>query len=718
MSEGTARLDGENGVWALVGDDAAIIAAISATPPPAQVDLLLNGDPSAAVRAATVSWPLTRHHEDPAYGWLAVFPFRADRQDSLTSVLVRARRNSSLYLLLAAPAPLQVIAAAVAAEKSPGLSSALDSFLDILAAQRSSGRQAAASAFVWAAAESAGYVELIGGEAGELFLQGWATDLPTGRLQVIASVGHARACEFSCGRFERSDLADGAYGFAGILQLPPEIGPDRVAQLAYRSSGGWRKLERYERCTIVPPRETPSHARAILSRITATRAVIDRLLCAAHRFDGRDTVSSLDVPVRIGVDTVVRADSSVLAAGWLLDPLGLVKQVGLCVSGEMVTVNDSWTRQSRPDVTAAFSQDPLFSRLDTTRHGHGFLAFASRAAGGNSDETYFELRFEDRPPAHFPVRVENLPVRRTLARLARSFDPKSVTAAAAIEQQLAPMLRSLPRPAPHVEVRDFGFPKEAPLAIVIGADRRLADVTALLALLALDPDTRGLPIVVAAPNLAVMEVGEEIRRISEFYRLSVRLVGADPIEDVYDAMEAGAAASTARTLVLLSAHVVPGAQGWFSALTAAFRQRRERMIISPTILFDDGSIRWAGNQIQDRQGTRTLVNRFAGLSWHLVEGAEPVEVTTAALDCCVVSRSAFEAAKGFSGSYIGPLQKAADMALRIRLCGTPSLWLPSVKMFGIDPPPDDDAYATPMVDRLDRWCFDREWALALSNLTS
>ncbi len=123
-----------------------------------------------------------------------------------------------------------------------------------------------------------------------------------------------------------------------------------------------------------------------------------------------------------------------------------------------------------------------------------------------------------------------------------------------VDQQLVPLLRGVTRPAPEVfGVVDLGpFEDAMGPAIIIGIDERVEEIEPLLALLALDPETRIAPIVIAAATEIIDRVGVQIRRLADFYRLRIRLVSANGSEDLYDALEVGARTVTTDQVVFLA----------------------------------------------------------------------------------------------------------------------------------------------------------------------
>ena len=114
-------------------------------------------------------------------------------------------------------------------------------------------------------------------------------------------------------------------------------------------------LDVYNRRVLLPTDRTfPAHVRDGLARASASPETLRILRQAGERFDGRDTVSALKQPVRIGMDMVVEVPGGgFLVAGWMLDPDGHAESISLRTGSDSVRIDDTWTRLPRPDVSAA-----------------------------------------------------------------------------------------------------------------------------------------------------------------------------------------------------------------------------------------------------------------------------------------------------------------------------------------------------------------------------
>ncbi len=720
--DGSVRIpqDGETAVFTMIDDSLALVAGLG-EPLSASAPVLLNGDPGSQVQAVVVSW----RRAEPASGhpcaFVALVSLAKINHGQLTSIVVRSGARPIRYAVNRRRLGLDAFLRGLAAEAGHMLPRVVDGLIEgMIAGDASPRRLHPVVALVQAVARGNGCVEVVGRfEEGELFVQGWAQDLPAGRSKVIAIADVPQIAELSCGTFAREDLGGKGHGYCGIIEAPKPLDPARLNRFFYRGRDGWHTIEVIERRVLVEPRSVPGHIRAALPRLTVGGDTLARLRRAANRFDGRDTVSDLPIPVRIGIDLALEvAAGGILVSGWLLDPERYVERVVLRAGGRSVRLDDHWTKQVRPDVSKAFADEPLFAGLHPARHSHGFIVFAPEISATFADPSYVEIVLTSGASTYFPLTVGRASLHQAASRLLGMLDPNSPTAANAVERQFGPMLRSVDRPAPSVvEVVCLGEDVPEPdKTIVVGLDDQIAEAGVLLALLALDPVARALPIVVAGPAETFSEHGGELRRIAGFYGLSFRLVLAEGVEDVCDAIEAGIEAAPTEALVCLSGHIVPRMPGWIAPIERIFRAREGECLVSPTILFEDESIRWAGLWISGEGGDRTLVDHYVGYPRAALTGAEPTEVTAGTMDCCMISKSAFAAAGGFTRGYLGTAEKGLDFALKLRRAGTPSVWVPQVELLC---PEHETGAGKPwrrLVKEIDRWAFDARWSLAISNL--
>ncbi|WP_201829980.1 glycosyltransferase family 2 protein [Microvirga zambiensis] len=713
-------IDGETALATPIGDDLALIAGVADVMSD-NVEVLLNGDPSMTMRARVISW--TRHDApaEAAIGFLAVVPIRLVGRVRLRSIVMRRNGQPVRYTLVRSALSLAGLMQIVSEDAATQFADITEDVVQALALDRTNQRRmAAALSILTDVARNDGWIEVMGSiDTGEVFLQGWAVDLPSEQVRVLVAHDSVLPAEFRAASVERSDLLGKGRGFIGMLDTGrTTLDPEKIQKLFFRAKDGWRCLDVYNRRVLLPTTDVPAHVRDGLARASASPETLRILRQAGERFDGRDTVSVLKQPVRIGMDMVVEVPGGgFLVAGWILDPEGHAESISLRTGSDSARIDDSWTRLPRHDVTAAFLHHELFAgRLDPQRGDHGFLAFVPDLSRAGDAPVYFEFKIGE-SAAFYPLNPARNLSRRSLERLIAPLDPRTAAAGTAIERHIGPMMQALAAPAISiVEIRDFGFDDTAASkAIVVGAGFDVEEVSAALVLLALDPETCGVPIIVSAPVEVFGSMAPEVERLTRFYGLTVRMIGAEGVQDPCDALEAAVQATRADALVFLSAGVLPRQAGWLSVMERAYRARNGKALVSPTIVFEDDSIRFAGTWFDNEE--QKLVDRFIGYPRDVVHGSEPSEVMAGSTACCIVSKSAVEAAGGFTRSYLGVSDKGRDLCLKLRLAGTMSVWLPDVEMISAE----DEASGPnlPMrrlAQRIDRWSFDRKWSLLVNNM--
>jgi hypothetical protein len=682
--------------------------------------VVVIGDDHTDTRSAFVSeWRLAAPSPRAKHGFAALLP-AGDAHPGITTIRFGAEETDAQFIFAPRLASAEEAAALLLESAGSQSAAVIDRLVDVLMAGNiTRHRLLTITALLQATYASDGFVELIGeSHDGVTFLHGWSRGMAPGPCRVFV-VGKATTVVAECGIavFPRPDVPDGASGFVGLLDANQAILALDIEGLVFRGRAGWRNTAVHPKKRIAGPLETPEHIRSTLLRTHGSPDILLSLRAAATSFEGKETVSSLPYPVRMGIDNAFEADGgNFLASGWLYDPDDHVATVRLRRHNAAARLDECWTRFDRPDVTDSFNEQQHFApSLRGEQHTHGFISHAQLPCGDPDVPVYFEVTLRDLRRAFLPVKPTRVSARSATLRQIGSIDPANCALPAIIDAQIVPFLRKSGRSAPVIDtILDVGrFDEESSPPIVIGAGETEEHIFPLLALLALDPETRRAPIVIAMPTERYRRQAARLSELARFYRLSVRLVSAQGTADFYDLLEAGAQALSCETIVPLSASLMPHGTGWYGKLVATTATLKGS-IVSPVQAYEDYSVRWAGSWIDDDNCDQPVVGRYTGYPLKAVTEMTLTRIAAASLECCVMPRDALMRAGGFSGGYLGAQEKGLDLGLRLSRSGIDSYLLPSVQMWGCDDAREGDGPAmAALVEEIDRKIFKSQWAPVL-----
>lgn len=685
-----------------------------------EVVVAVDGDQAGTRRAFVSNWRLATPSARARQGFAALLSTEgADR--ALTTIRFEDGASAGDYIFAPRLASAEEAAALVAESAGPqSAATVMDRLVDALLAGNVDSRSLRTiAALLQAAHASDGFIELVGeSHDGVTFLQGWSRSMAAGRCRV-SMVGSATPLVAECGIavFPRPDVPDGAAGFVGLLDTNGAADAHDIEGLVFQGRAGWRYAAVHPRKRIAGPLDTPEHIRSILLRTQSAPDVLLSLRAAANSFEGKETVSSLPFPVRMGLDNAFETEEgNILVSGWLYDPDHHVSAVRLRRREAAARLDERWTRLDRPDVTDSFDDQSGFAPgLRGGQHAHGFVVHARLPDTGPEAPLYFELTLQDTRKAFLPVKPTRVTARTAALRQLGAIDPAACTMQSIVDAQIVPFLSDCGQSAPVIDaVLDAGaFDEERGPPIIIGLGEGEEHISPLLALLALDPETRAAPIVIAIPAGRFSMQAPRLSELVRFYRLSARLVSAKGTGDVYDLLEAGTQALSCETVVLLSAALIPHGKGWYGKLVATAATLKGS-IVSPVLAYEDHSVRWAGSWINDDPDDHPIVGRYAGYPLKAVTAMKLTRIAAASLACCIMPRDALLRAGGFSGGYIGSQEKGLDLGLHLSLSGMDAFLLPSVQMWGCDdtPGPDTPAMAG-LADEIDRKVFKVRWSSVL-----
>ncbi len=705
----------------LLDDDTLLLFGTSKSPAPADGTASVNGDPVG--RFAAHCWPKA----DGGHWMLAVLrvPDAGRFQTNRIAVADESGARLALPRLRGVKANPAALLATLKDEHADAMPAAFDVLLGAMAPIDGPALSEPAarflSAFVGHVASPDGFAEIFGRlSAGNgMMIQGWSSSLSAGPAELLVETDACRLYRAEVGTFRRPDLPDTAWGLVAVLPASEDT-PEQIRRIHYRRAGRWYELELFTERTLLPDGVALSHLRDLLPRLHADPVVLRALRRRATAvYEGQETVSRMEVPVCAALDRAVRvAGVGVLVTGWLLDPQRHVASVILHGPGMEAAIEADWFRTQRKDVTEGFSQDGRFAgRLPADRHDHGFLAFVPEPAGIPADaDFHLELALNDGGAAYLPVHPA-APNSELVRHLLCLVDINNPAAESLIERHVGPIVQAAGRavreaPAAPVFAMGRAVPKPTVSVILPVTDGR-EDVDLHLARLAIDPDFAQAEILVAAAAGSSERLPLTLRRAAAFYRMAVRLVPAPQAHDAFEAMAAALPHAASETVLLLSTAVLPTARGWLIELARAAAAHGRPAMVSPTLLYEDFSIRFAGVRVE---GDRPVA-QFAGYPREWLKERQPVAVHAATVDCALLPKRLVEDAGGLAAGFVGAEYKSADFCLRLGKAGHSCLWVPTVSLVAVDEQARHAAheYWRQTGSLVDRWAFDRLWAAKPAN---
>lgn len=588
--------------------------------------------------------------------------------------------------------------------------------------------------FLDAIAVHDGFIEILGRpECGGLLLQGWAMHIAAGARLVGIDAGGLAFYAGEAATFERSDLLATASGLVVFVKAAGALDIRAARRVFFPANGAYYRLDVVEQKIILGDKDAVAHVKDMLDRLDGPPPVLRALkrVCRS-RFAGFETVSTLPVPVRLGLDLVVPAPGAgIFVNGWLLDPRRLVRMVLLkSTHNDCQRLDESWARLARADVSAAFASDPLFAgHLRPADHAHGFLAFVARPQPLTAGEShYLELVLEDESCAFVPLCCSEGEPRALLRRILGLVSLDDPQIGAIVADHLGPIAGALAAGkemrAQTVLTSRCGRHIERPaVSVIVPLPAGWQDFDASLARLAGDRDFHASEIVVVTENGQAEQIAHRLDRYAAFYGVCARLVVGDGPLDAFGALELGADAALAELLLFLSPRVVAPANGWLSRLVEALGERGDCAAVMPTLLYEDDSVRFAATTRADADtagadgtaadGTSAgapLAPAFHGYPRHWLAGARAQAVTGGTIECCLIRKRAFAALGGFSHAFMAAELRNLDFGLRLSAGGGEQRWLPDVVLYAVD---DAEAAADEYwvrVRRLvDQWAFAKRW---------
>ncbi|MCE6958579.1 hypothetical protein LAZ40_05890 [Cereibacter sphaeroides] len=551
--------------------------------------------------------------------------------------------------------------------------------------------------FIASAATTDGFIEILAvPETDGLFAQGWSVSLPAGPCRMGKLDDDLGFCTAEVTTFPRADILPPGQGIA--LFSRDWRGQDLAAlrALVYEHEGCLRRLDVVRDSVLHLRGEAGSvHVAHMLPRLagpeTARRAM--RRICRP-RYAGHDTLSATALPIAAALEAVFQApDGGLLAMGWLLDPLARVERVLLKSSANLYApLQDRWHSVARPDLNAGFATDARFGRLlDDRDTMHGFIAYAPAARSSvEGAEVYLELVLDDNSCLFRPASVTPLPTRDRLPGILSAISPHDPAIGPLVEGILAPFLAGLPAAAPRNRARrtatiPLGAPSPERDIAAIMPFRSLAQLQPVFALLAGSPEASALDLTLVTPRGGAAGLTEKLDEAFRFYGLSGRLLLVPEGDGLLAQVEAGIEATAGSRLLLWQPSVLPTAPNWLSRLVRESQWVRPAGLVSPKLVYEDGSICFGGGE-EHGSGAQAICPQLGYPADWLAQG-RPSRVAFGAAEIALIGRADLAAAEGLSGRLFGDRLTHRDLADRLHAAGAGTWCSGSVTFWALQDQP-------------------------------
>ncbi len=571
-----------------------------------------------------------------------------------------------------------------------------------------------------------GFVEIFGRpECGGLFLQGWSIHLPVGSGDLWIETEGLSAYPAVVGHFSRPDLLDTAHGMVAFMLQARDLDPSSIRRLYFRSKAGYHHLSIVDHPARFEAAEATRHVATMLPRIDAPIDIRGgfRRICRP-RFEGQETLSTTHHPVRMAVDCSLHvADSGFFLTGWMLDPARVMSRLLLkSTAGFYARVDTGWARLPRPDVSQGFAADAVIgAKLRPEEHAHGYVVFVPREKPLAADERfYLEIVIQDEEAIFLPLALAEAGATAAIRDMLVGLDLDDPAVEQLIARHIAPTMAGIhagrnPAVAPETIV-EFGGVREPMLSVVMPLPTLAGDLDVWFARLAPDADTARAEIILVAPRAGSDRLIGRFRRLTEFYRLNGRLMLTAEALDRHEALELGARSAVAEHVLFLSPGVLPKDTGWMRRLLRDLKTEPRAGAISPTLTYEDYSIRYAGRDpdLGDAPNQPSDRARFIGYSKHWIGKQGVTMVGGITSECCLMPRRVFLGVGGFARDLVGTAYKDDDLSLRLRAAGAQCLWSPGIELYALDDDAPDhsmDQWAR-ACQLIDRWRFVRKWVHA------
>ena len=446
------------------------------------------------------------------------------------------------------------------------------------------------------------------------------------------------------------------------------------------------------------------------------------LIREALRERRQPSVIARDVPHALYVETLIRADSTgFYVRGWARDTAPATTRItAVSPEGMRVQLGAHLFRYPRPDL------DDFYGSAPDRANDAGFLGFFHTPAPSTlSGGWIFEMEGADGSAIEFdaPALIEDHVTARDTVLADMFHDPRGTDVL--LSEHLHPALSTLQqrhlRGAGIRQVRRFGtIPVKPEVSVIVPLYGRIDFVEQQMAQFVHDPAFRETDLIYVLDS---PEMADQLLQVAAWlwplYRVPFRVGIVDRNSGFAAANNMGASLAKGRLLLLLNSDVLPAAPGWLQTLVG-FHDRTPRAgVVSPKLLYEDGSLQHAGLFFHFDELAQAWNNEhyFKGLHGSLPAANHPRQVPAVTAACMMISAQLYKRMGGLSGTYIQGDYEDSDLCLRLYQEGLGSWYLPTASLYHLE----GQSYPSPMrqlTGRYNQWLHTRRWGDTIPKLMS
>jgi hypothetical protein len=253
---------------------------------------------------------------------------------------------------------------------------------------------------------------------------------------------------------------------------------------------------------------------------------------------------------------------------------------------------------------------------------------------------------------------------------------------AALAPATAPLLAAARAAAPRPEAREIGARRARPaLSVLIPGAADAEHLRALLARLAMEPETAAAEVLVAGPD----HLAEALRDAVRLHALPLVHLATRRPADRQPALAACIEAARGREVLALSPDALPAAPGWIAALRRALADDPAAAAAGARVLDAHGGIVHAGADAAfGEDGAPCLVRAFAGLPGTFPAALAPRAADAVSEACLLVRRDAIDAVGGPAQDDLSP-DADGDLCLRLRAAAKTIRYVPGAAVHDLSP---------------------------------